>query len=187
MPRGQRHMRYLLRTLLAIGTIMLLAWLSYSAVYQIRTTPVQIRPVEYDASRALAFQFVREDSKRLIDAAILILAALWSVSVVKKDERLRARDFPEIGMFVAANLLLISFFYLTEKFTTVLEHAYWDVRSVPGSQLLPDVFNSPYLTLYYQLVNTAFYASLAVSAIVVLSLCLLREKVSLPTESKQCA
>jgi hypothetical protein len=166
------EMRKISRWLLAVATAIFIVWLLHDIWHAIRMTPDQIRTVELDQSRAVAFQFLREDSRRFVDAAMLVLAGLWSVAVVGKDERLRHRDTPELLMFAVATVLLFSFFYFTQQFESVLERSYWDTAS---AKLFPDVFNSPYLTMYSHVATITFFGGLFVSAITIFSLCMLRE------------
>jgi hypothetical protein len=167
------EMRQIVRWLLAVTTAIFMVWLLHDIWQTIRTTPDQIRTVELDQSRAVAFQFLREDSRRFVDAAILVLAGLWSVAVVGKDERLRRRDTPESFMFAVATALLFSFFYFIQQFENVLERSYWDTAS---AKLFPDVFNSPYLTMYSHVAMINFFAGLFVSAFTIFSLCMLRDR-----------
>jgi hypothetical protein len=159
------------RYILATAVVLLSAWLIWGIWRDVQNTPDQIRTVEYDQSRALAFQFMREDARQFIDATILILAGLWGVAIVKKEDRIKRRDIPEAAMFLVATALMAFFFYCTQRYGHELERAYWDTTS--GRQF-PDVFNSPYLTLYYRAATKMFYASVCVSAVTVFSLCVIR-------------
>jgi hypothetical protein len=165
--------RNFVRWLLAACVIILGVWISWTILEDVRTTPDQIRTVDYARSRAIAFEFMRDDAKRFIDAAILIMAGLWSVAVVSKEDQLRRSDIPEMAMFCVATALLISFFYFTQQHGAVLERAYWDTTN--GKQF-PDVFNSPYLTMYFRAATMTFYSSLLASAATVFSLCVLRKR-----------
>jgi hypothetical protein len=156
-----------------VAVTVLLIWLLHGIWQTVRATPDQIRTVDFDQSRGLAFQFMREDSRRYLDAAILVLAGLWSVAVVNEGERVRHKDLPEIVMLGVASALFISFFYFAQQYGNVLERAYWDTAS---AKLFPDVYNSPYLTMYGDAATETFFASLFVSAITIFSLCLVRSR-----------
>jgi hypothetical protein len=149
------------------------AFLSLFA-YGFTTTPDTIDIVDYDAYRATALNFVRDDAKLFVDAGILVLAGLWGVAIVSKDERMRRQDVPEIIMFVCATILLAAFFLSDQRYGQELENAYWSVGTLSKQKGFPNI-NSPYLRLYSTTVVRAFYFSLLISASTVLSLCVLRK------------
>jgi len=165
-------MRNVFRWVLSISVTIASGWLLVTVSHEIQNTPDQLRTVRYEESRAWAFQSMREDEKRVLDAAILLPAGLWSVAIVKRDDRIRRRAIPELIMFVVAMVLFASFFYFTQKYSNVLERAYWDTTS---GNVFPDVFNSPYLSMYDRAVAKSFYGSLIVASITVFSLCVVRE------------
>jgi hypothetical protein len=166
-------MRLWFRCILATLVVVMAAWLFYDVQQEITKTPDQIQTVNYEQSRAISFQLLRDDERRYLDAAILILAGLWSVAIVNKDDRIKGKDFPEMLMFLIATALFIFFFYLTQRYAVELERAYWDTSK---GKLFPDVFNSPYLTMYSNSVMKTFYASLVASAITIFSLCVVRNR-----------
>ena len=161
------------RWLLAASAAFAAVWLLWTVHYEIERTPDQIRTVQYEESRMLVYQFMRDDSKRFLDAAILVLAGLWSVAVVKQNDRITRRDIPEMIMFSAAMVFLGLFFCCVQEYGNVLERAFWDTTS---GKVFPDVFNSPYLTMYDHAATKSFYGGLIASAVTIFSLCVVRKQ-----------
>jgi len=169
-PRG---FRYVMRRIVAAVMILFTVWFIGCVWYDFTHTPDTIDTVEYDAYRASALQFIREDARMFIDAGILVLTALWSVAIVKKDDRLRRHDKPEIIMFLCSVTLLGMFLWYSQRYGQELERAYWNVGVLTEQKGFPNV-NSEYLKLYGRTVTVAFYAGLAATAFTVLSLCIFR-------------
>lgn len=164
-----------LRTILAAFTIVLLAWTLWSVYQALSTTPDQIKTVSYDLERATSFDMARKDIDGFFQTGILLLAGLWSVAVVKKDDRLSRKDGPEIVMFAVATLLLIGFLFVDQEYGRLLERLYWDTQSfISKDKMFIDLFGSPYISLHHDSLFLCFYTALAATSITILSLCLLK-------------
>jgi hypothetical protein len=174
-----RIVRYALAGVAVLFTMISLVLFAYGFA----TTADTIDIVDYDAYRAAALNFVRDDAKLFVDAGILVLAGLWSVAIVSRDERIRRQDVPEIIMLVCATILLAAFFLCDQRYGQELENAYWSVGTLSKQKGFPNI-NSPYLKLYSTTAIRAFYLSLLISASTVLSLCLLRKDGPHKGESK---
>jgi hypothetical protein len=175
-------MRAKIRWFLASSVIVAMSWAVYTVIKATRTAPDMVTTVDYSEPRAAVFEFLRDDAKRFLDAEILVLAALWSIAIVKKDDRIRGTDLPEILMFVATLLLSILFLYLNQEYGHIFERASWDVAS---AKRLLDPFNSPYLTLYSSAAAAVFYVTVFASALMVFSLCVVRERPSEATAKEE--
>jgi hypothetical protein len=144
-------------------------------LYLFLKEPDQIKLSPYTSGVATAFEMVRRDIEGLFEIGVLVLGGLWGVGIVKKEERLRRRDWPEIIMFASATFLLAAFLYLADQYSGMLELLYWNGQPLGLRQQAPDLFGSPYIRLYHISVHLAFYAGLFASAIATFSICLLRE------------
>jgi hypothetical protein len=162
--------RYGLAATAVVSTVIFVCLFAY----EFATTPDTIDIVEYDSYRVTALSFVRDNAKLFVDAGILVLAGLWSVAIVSKEERMRRQDWPEIVMFVCATISLAIFFVVDQRYGQELENAYWSVGTLSEQKGFPNI-NSPYLKIYSTTVIYAFYLSLFISAATVLSLCVLRK------------
>jgi hypothetical protein len=118
----------------------------------------------------------RKDIEGFFEIGVLVLGGLWGVGIVKKEERLRGGDTPEIMMFICATALLAAFLYMDDQYNRILERMYWDMQPLVAKQQAFDLFGSPYISLYHSSVLRAFYAGLFASGIATFSLCLLRKE-----------
>jgi hypothetical protein len=121
LRRSLAAIRFILRGVFALATVAFTAWFLISERHAFTTTPDIINIVEYDTYRAAAIQFIRDDAKLFVDAGILVLASLGSVVIVKKDDRIRREDVPEIVMFICATVLMCVFFYCNQRYGQELE------------------------------------------------------------------
>lgn len=172
-----------LRWILAVAVVVFTACFVGYVWHGFANTADTIDPVEYDMYRASALQFIREDARIFIDAGVLILAALWSVAIVKKDDRLRRQDIPETLMFICSMILLGMFIWYSQQYGQELEKAYWNVGVLTKQKGFPNI-NSEYLKLYSKTVTGAFFAGLTATALTVFSLCILRRTPSNGTEAQ---
>ena len=164
-----------LRIFLAAVAIALLLWTGVSLYRAISATPDQIKTVSYYPESATSLDMARKDVDGFFQTGVLLLAGLWGVAVVKKDDRLRRRDIPEIVMFTTATILLVAFLFVAQQYGQLLERLYWDFQPlINQKKMFIDLFDSPYIRLYYDSLYHCFYAALAVSAVATFSLCLLR-------------
>jgi hypothetical protein len=177
-------MRSKIRWFLAAVVIAAMSWAGYTVIRAAATAADMVQAVDYSEPRAAVFEFLRDDARRFLDAEILVLAALWSIAIVKKDDRIRGTDLPEIVMFVATLLLSILFLYLNQEYGHIFERASWDLAS---NKRLLDPFNSPYLELYSSAAATVFYVTVFASALTVFSLCVVRKRPSDPTARQEDA
>lgn len=156
---------------------MVAAWVLTSAFRAYRSTPDQIRIIDYDESAGQILESVRGDNERFFQMGVLILGGLWTLAIVDKDQRVKISDGPEIAMFLAATLLLLVCIYFLQDYGDVLKQTVWDTRTLAGShgqKLFPDLLHSPFFDLHSSVVVRSFYSGLVVSAVTVLSLCRLR-------------
>lgn len=166
-----------LRILLAIFSVSLGIWISISVFHAFRSTPDQIKLVNYDEYVAKALDFVKQDVERFFQMGVLVLGSLWALAVVDKDQRLKVVDRPELVMFVIGTGLFVFSLYFLQQYDDVVKRAVWDARTLPGQagqKLFPDILESPYFRLHYEVVVRCFYSGLVVSGLTALSLCRLR-------------
>ena len=141
------------------------------------TTPVEISVTDFDEYRTKSLQIIREESEHFFEVAIAILGALWAALVVAKDSRLRAEDWPEIGMFVLSNALLVAFLFFNSRFDDLLAELYWDMRpQLIGEKRFADLLGSKYVSIHRTAILLCFYGGLFLSALTVWSSCMLRKK-----------
>jgi hypothetical protein len=163
------------RYTLAVGCLCTVVWAATSVWSAFRTVPTQIKLVTYSSGQATAFDMARKDIEGFFEIGVLVLGGLWGVGIVKKEDRLRGRDTPEIIMFASATALLIAFLCMDEAYGAVLEQLYWDTQLlILQQQKFIDLFDSPYIRLYHSSVLHTFYCGLGASALATFSLCLLR-------------
>lgn len=164
-----------LRLILASISLLLFVGTAWSVWRAFSTTPDQIKTVPYYPQRAISFDMARKDIDGLFQTGVLLLAGLWGVGIVKKEDRLRWKDVPEVVMFVIATVLLLGFLYICQCYAQILERVYWDQQWVVAQgKIFPDLFDSPYIRLYHDSLFHCFYSALGTSAMVTLSLCSLR-------------
>jgi len=164
-----------LRIFLAISAIALLVWTGLSLYGALSATPDQVKTVPYFSERATSLDMARKDIDGFFQTGILLFAGLWSVVIVKKDDRLRFGDIPEVVMFTIASILLIAFLFIDQEYGRLLERLFWDTQPfISKNKIFVDLFDSPYITLFYNALFRCFYAALVSTALTILSLCLLR-------------
>jgi len=165
------------RILLAILSVLLGAWISISVSQAFRSTPDQIKLVNYDEYVSKTLDFVKQDVERFFQMAVLVLGSLWALGVVDKDHRLKLVDWPELVMFVIGTGLFVFSLYFLQQYDDIVKQTVWDARNLPGEagqKLFPDVLESPYFRLHYEVVVKCFYSGLFVSGLTAFSLCRLR-------------
>jgi magnesium-transporting ATPase (P-type) len=167
-------MRILFRFVLLILSAAILVFVVYVVVKAQQTGADQIRLMDFDAVRAALLQSVRDDSQRFFQMAVVVLGSVLGVALVKKDDRLNRRDWPEILMVLMAISLFSIFFYFNHRYSETLVRSYWDALSLPGKRQLPDFMDSPYLERQHDAFVSAFYGGLVVSGLAVLSICKMR-------------
>jgi hypothetical protein len=165
------------RRLLALASFGLAVWVFVSAFHTFRSTPDQIRLVDYDESVVQILDSVRQDVERFFQMGVLVLGGLWTLAIVDKDQRVKIADRPEILMFIIATALFLMCFYFLQAYDFVVKQAVWDARTLVGDhgqKLFPDLLHSPYLDLHSAVVVRCFYSGLVVSGLTTFSLCRLR-------------
>lgn len=148
-----------------------------SVLHAFRSTPDQIKLVNYDEHVSKALDFMMQDVERFFQMGVLVLGGLWALAVVDKDYRLKLMDVPELVMFVIGTGLFVFSLYFLQKYDDIVTRAVWDARALTGDggqKLFPDILESPYLDLHYTAVVRCFYSGLVVSGLTALSLCRLR-------------
>jgi hypothetical protein len=165
------------RWALAVVSILLAIWVLVSIIQAFKTTPDQIKTINYDEYLAATLEFVRQDAERFFQLAVLVLGGLWTLAIIDDTHHLTFIKIPEIIMFVTANGLLIACCYFIQLYGDVIKQVYWDVHKLSGNSrplLFPDFLHSPYIDLHYEALIRCFYSGLIVSALVALSLCRLQ-------------
>ena len=168
---------WILRVLLAAVSVSLGAWISMSVLHAFLSTPDQIKLVNYDEYVAIPLDFVKEDVERFFQMGVLVLGSLWALAVVDKDQRLKLVDWPELVMFVIGTGLFVFSLYFLQQYDDIVKQAVWDARTLPGDagqKLFPDILESPYFRLHYEVVVRCFYSGLFVSGLTAFSLCRLK-------------
>src|ERR1700722_11717779 len=158
-----------------IISIAFLGWIGFFLYEAYSATPDQIKTVPYVPQRLVSLEMARKDIEGLFQTGVLLLAGLWGVGIVKKDDRLHLRDWPEIVMFAVATILLVAFLFVDQQYGQLLERTFWDLQqSMDKDKIFVDLFNSPYIRLHYNSLFLCFYGALATTAIAAFSVCLLR-------------
>ncbi|MBO0699196.1 MAG: hypothetical protein J2P46_12440 [Zavarzinella sp.] len=105
-----RDPRFWVRYLLLAGVVVAAAWGVRQTIrlFDTRQELTQgafvLETVAYTEPVKAAVAQKVDGSKGLFQASLLVIAALWTLVVAKKDEkRLVLGDWPEIGMFLIAN------------------------------------------------------------------------------------
>jgi hypothetical protein len=164
-----------IRIFLAAAAVASLVWTGLSLYRALSATPDQVKTVSYYPERTISLDMARKDIEGFFQTGILLFAGLWSVVIVKKDDRLHLGDIPEIIMFTIASILLISFLFIDQEYGRLLERLFWDTQPfISKNKIFIDLFDSPYITLFYNALFRCFYAALVSTALTILSLCLLR-------------
>ena len=166
-----------LRGLFATVSIGLAIWVSISVWHAIRSTPDQIKLVPYDDNAVKVLDFVREDMDRFFQVGVLVLAGIWALAIVDKDQKVKFSDYPELLMFGVSTGLFVLSFYLVQQYGEVVKGVLWDVRTLPGDagqKMFPDILHSPYFNLHFSVVPRCFYCGLLASGLTAFSLCRLR-------------
>jgi hypothetical protein len=168
---------WILRILLTIFSVSLGVWISISVLHVFRITPDQIKLVNFDEEVAKASDFVMQDVGQFFQMGVLVLGSLWALAIVDKDQRLKLADRPELVMFVIGTGLFVLSLYFLQQYGDIVKWAVWDGRSLTGEagqKLFPDILESPYFRLHYQVAVRCFYSGLVVSGLTAFSLCRLR-------------
>lgn len=169
-------MQKVVRIILA-GTICVASLVVAFCFWQkFSSTPDEIKLVAYDDYKILVGQMVLSDLDRFFNFGVLLLTGLWSLGIVKKDERLKLKDWPEIILFTLSAIFLGLDIYFSITFGHSIENIYWTMQqlSPPGSKQIVDFFSSPFFVLKYEMVKYSFWAGLFTGAAFVLSQCILR-------------
>src|SRR5207245_1594628 len=85
-----------------------------------------------------------EQSRSLFQVSLLILGALWGLIVATETKaRITRRDYPEIWMFVCANLLLVLSFLWHSIYLAGISDAYKVAATTCAevSKCIPDVLD----------------------------------------------
>jgi hypothetical protein len=165
------------RGLLAVASVGLAIWVSISVWQALRSTPDQIKLVNYDEYAVKALDFVREDVERFFQMGVLVLGGIWALAIVDKDQKVKSTDGPELLMFLISTGLFVLLFYFLHQYGEIVKGVVWDVRTLPGDagqEMFPDVLHSPYFDLYFSVVLRCFYSGLLASGLTAISLCQLR-------------
>jgi hypothetical protein len=165
------------RILLATFSALLAIWVTISVFQAFRSTPDQIKLVDYDEYVAKTLDLAKDDVGRFFQMGVLALGGIWALAIVDKDQRINMVDVPEIVMFVIATTLFLFSLYFLQQYGDIAERALWDVRTLTGDKgqkLFPDILESPYFSLHYAVVVRCFYSGLVVSGLTAFSLCRLR-------------
>ncbi len=165
------------RSLLAVVSVGLAIWVSISVSQALRSTPDQIKLVNYDDYVVKALDFVREDVERFFQMGVLLLGGIWALAIVDKDQKVKSADGPEILMFLISTGLFIVSLYFLNQYGEIVKEVVWDARTLPGDagqKMFPDVLHSPYFDLHFTVVLRCFYSGLLASGLTAFSLCQLR-------------
>jgi len=176
MPNPPRK-NWAVRIVVALICLSLAAWVSLSIFHAFRSTPDQVKLVNYDDYVVKVFDLVKQEVERFFEMAVLVLGGIWALAVIDKDQKLMLSDYPELAMFIVSTATFVALFYFLQQYDEIVKQVVWDVRALPGDtgqKLFPDVLNSPYLTLHYEVVVRCFYSGLATSGLTALSLSRLR-------------
>jgi flagellar biosynthesis protein FliQ len=168
---------WVIRVLLAAVSVSLAIWVFISIFHAFRSTPDQIKLVNYDDYVVKAFDLVKQDVERFFQMGVLVLGGIWALAVVDKDQRVTLTDVPELLMFIVVTALFLLSFYFLQEYDEIVKQVVWDVRALTGDagqKMFPDILNSPYLNLHYTVVVRCFYSGLVASGLTALSLCWLR-------------
>jgi hypothetical protein len=86
-----KTVRAVLAVIVSISSfpIFFFFWKIYSS------SPDLMTLVKYDDYKMLVSQMVLGDFDRFFNFGILVLAGIWSLAIVRKDERLNKNDWPE--------------------------------------------------------------------------------------------
>ncbi len=157
-------------------TATLLSVIGY-VVFLNATTPIQIKVVDYDVYRTEALKMNREESASFFQIGVAILGALWATMIVSKDNRLRGKDWPEIGMFIVTTVFLMMFLYFNWHWGRLLAQLYWDMGPLLSTRnQFADILNSRYLQTQHNVMQLCFYVGLILSAVSIFSCCILRRE-----------
>jgi len=165
------------RILLATFSVLLAIWVATSVFHALRSTPDQIKLVDYDEYVAKTLDLAKDDVGRFFQMGVLVLGGIWALAIVDKDQRINFADVPELVMFVVATGLFLFSLYFLQRYGDIAKRALWDVRTLTGDRgqkLFPDILESPYFGLHYAVVVRCFYSGLVVSGLTAFSLCRLR-------------
>jgi hypothetical protein len=136
--------------LLAIGIFLLTAF-SWEEVRVVGDR-------EFNELIKAGIQLKIEQSRSEFQLALLVMGALWTVMLAKKDEaRLVLSAIPELSMFCCANLLLLASAGYHFVYVEDIAYVYSLAGKVKGAISIPDVLgsgiNDPYQFQFWSLVG----------------------------------
>jgi len=167
-----KTLRAVLAVTVAVSSLLIFLYFGWKYSY----TPDQIRLIQYDEYKLLVGQMVLGDFGRFFDFGVLLLAGICGLGIVRKDERLNKEDWPGIVLFLCSAIFLLLDICFSFNLVRSVENLYWTMP--PDKKQFFDFFKSPYFVLKYDLVTYSFWAGLIISAIFVISHCMLRRSES---------
>lgn len=169
-----RKNAWMLSILTVLGTISLVVF----TVWQLQTTPETISEVKYDEYRKKALEMVQAESGNLFNLSTALLAAVWAALIIPKETRLHHRDFPNIFLFICANVLLVGSLAFNLLQSRLMSRLYWDMGPLLSAKAtFADVMNSDWITLHRNLAVMYFFAGLIAAAISLISVTYLRRQI----------
>jgi len=159
------------RKVIAVAAALCMLTLMIWRGFVIYRTPDQITLVPFDSANNPAYQVLAAQEKSYSDLSVLLLAGLWSLCIISKEERLRRGDWPEWLLFFAATVAFVLVFYSQLRYDKILELSSWRAASLKANI---DFLRSPYLTVYRSSEVSFFFLALLLSALTVVSTIYLR-------------
>lgn len=152
------------------GVVCVLAIIIWRG-FVIYIAPDQLKTVPFNSANTPTYQILAAEEKSYSDLSILLLAGLFSLCFINKDERLGRKDWPELFLCAAATLAFVCVFYLHLRYDTILELSSWQAAKMQANL---DFLHSPYLEAYRSSEILAFLVALILSGVTALSAIYLR-------------
>lgn len=137
-----------IRVSLAIFTVLLVVGILGYTAFSWEDVRI-VKDKEFNELIKAGIQLKVEQSRGEFQLALLVMGALWTLIVAKKDEaRLVLSDWPEVWMFVGANLLLLMSSIYHFLYVEDIASIYSLAGGIKGAGTIPDVLgsgiNNPY-------------------------------------------
>lgn len=154
-----------IRVSLAIGSVLLVIGVLICTALGWEVVTI-VKDREFNELIKAGIQLKVDQSRSEFQLALLVMGALWTLIVAKKDEAgLVLSDAPELVMFCCANLLLLFSIAYHLLYVEDIAYIYSLAGGIKGASSIPDVLgsgiNNPYRFQFWSLAGGVFLSALS--------------------------